>query len=216
MCNIYILYTRSKRYTLKEEIDMNRIQDYYVLNCLDLPTIPWKEYYYSSRLDKDILWTIKSETRNDTSENLPRKIGVTAQEAKEFGVELYKDLKKDQMIFYYPYFCAVKSGIIDINNDRIVIESAKDDIDNLVKKNNVDVTLIFREDDVEIHGDKDFLTQEEIIQLIDQAVKIKKQCAKDINDGKNLLFHWTYACYTSVDKKPMGKKNLMFFKVKVF
>lgn len=194
---------------------MNRIQDYYVLNCLDLPTIPWKEYYYSSRLNKDILWTIKSETRKDDKEELPRKIGVTAQEAKEFGGELYKDLKEGQMVFYYPCFFAIKSGIIDINYDRIAIEAVKDDISNLVKNNNVDVTMIFKEEDLEIHGDKDFLTQEEILQLIDCAVKIKNQCKTDIEFGKNFLFYWTYACCTDTKKQPVGKKNLMFFKMKV-
>ncbi|BCN28876.1 hypothetical protein [Anaeromicropila herbilytica] len=194
---------------------MNRIQDYYVLNCLDLPTIPWKEYYHSTKLSKDILWTIKSEKNKKNNTELPRMIGVTAKEAKDFGGKLYKELGEGEMVFYYPYFFAIKSGIIDINYDRVAIEAVKDDVDNLVRRNNVDMTMIFHDDDLEIFGDQDFLTQEEILELIDCAVKIKKQCAADIEYGKNFLLQWSYACYTSTRKQPIGKKNLMFHKVKV-
>lgn len=194
---------------------MNRIQDYYVLNQLDLPTIPWERYYHSTPLNKDILWTIKSEVLKGDDTNLPKKIGVTAKEAKAFGKNLYKQLDRGQMVYCYPYFCAVKSGIIDINYDRVAIEAVKDDIANLVSNHKVDVTMIFKDDDLDIIGDENFLTRDEVLELIDCSVSIKKQCAGDIEFGKNFMFHWSYVYETSTKKEPVGNKNLVFYKIKI-
>lgn len=220
---------------------MKILQNYKILNQLDVPTIEWKQYYDTSMLEEELLWTIKLESKesdlyhskeskkeqtsliqklkeklvaNDDREKA--KIGVTAKEVKEFVKKNRKYQKEGELFLYYPYYTVVESGIIDINYDRVVIEAVKGTMNNLVVKNKVDVTLIFKEDDLQIEGEEYFFTKEEMLPLIDYSKNVRKMVAKDIDMGKNIQLYFSYFYKTSTMLEPVGEKKLLFYKFKIF
>lgn len=107
----------------------------------------------------------------------------------EFERNKLKSVKTSKkMLIYYPYYTVIKSGIIDINRNRIVIEGTNGDIQNMVLHNIVDVTMIFTEEDVEIKGDERFFEHNEVLTLIDYGKGIRKMSTKDLDLGKIFSF----------------------------
>ncbi len=195
-------------------VKMNKLQGFYALAKSNLPAVPWKKYDRETHFDPDILWTVRSAVTEGEDLNLPRKIGVNAAEANGFARELAGNLKPEDLIIYYPYFIAIKSGVIDISMHRTAIEAVKADLWNLVTYNQKDVTIIFEEDDVRICGDEYFLTQDEIFELVDYCTLIRRQFQNEIAGGKNILLEWSYACKSDISKQPSGDISLVFYEIR--
>ena len=218
---------------------MKVLESDYILKTLDLPTIDWKPYDPETRLDQDIFWTIKLEDlpnvkckeksnqpvrswirrRRLSPETYRRNglIGVHAVKAMEFGNRMYRKVDDSrQRLIYYPYYTVVKSGILDLNRARVVIEGTTGDITNLLQESKVEVTMIFTEDDVEVIGDERLFRQEEILSLIDHSREVRKMASRDIEDGKNIQLMFSFVYHTSEDYKPEGEIQLIFHKFKMF
>lgn len=195
-------------------VKMNKLQGFYALAKSNLPAVPWKKYDRETHFDPDILWTIRSAITEGEDFNLPRKIGVNAAEANGFAKELAGNLKPEDLIIYYPYFIAIKSGVIDISKHRTAIEAVKADLWNLVTYNQKDVTIIFEEEDVRICGDEYFLTQDETIELVDYCTLIRREFQKEIESGKNILLEWSYASKSDLNKQPTGDISLVFYEIR--
>lgn len=193
---------------------MNKLQGFYELAKSNLPAVPWKKYEENTIFNAAILWTVRCAVTEGEDVNLPRKIGVNAKEAKAFAQELKGILKPGDMIIYYPYFIALKSGVIDITEHRTVIEAVKADLWNLVTYNQKDVTVIFEEDDVKIFGDEHFLTREEMIELVDYCSVIKRQFHSELAKGKNVMLEWSYACKSDSNKQPVGEAGFVFYEIR--
>lgn len=220
---------------------MKVLQNDYILKSLDLPTVEWKQYFPDTELTQDILWSIKveeipspnqekePEEKKSTFFSLFRKskkesdkqsegiIGVDAKSAKEFAKKKLAHLnQKKQAIIYYPYYTVVKSGILDINRERIVIEGTKGDISNMVTHNRIEVTMIFSEEDVSITGDEKFFTKEEVLPLIDHGREIRKMASQDLEKDKNIQLYFSYVYRTRETLKPEGELQLIFYRFKLF
>ena len=143
------------------------------------------------------------------------RIGVTSKEAMTYIKSQYKELGRRRMLIYYPYFTAYKSGTIDLSYDRIVIEAVDGKIENLKKKHRVDETIIFREDDIEIYGEEEFLTREETLSLIDYGKMLRKRCDNEIEYGKNIIVYWSIVQETKKSMIPRDDKKLLFHQIKV-
>lgn len=193
---------------------MNKLQGFFALQKSSLPAVPWKKFDESVKLNSDILWTIRTAVMTGDDLNLPRKVGVTALEAEDFANELLCKLGYNDMVIYYPYFIAIKSGVLDVSNRRIVIEAVKDDLWNLVTHNKKDVTIIFEEDDLHIVGDEQFLSQDELFELIDYCTIVKRHFLEEILEGKNVMLEWSYACKSDINKRPIGNSELIFYEVR--
>jgi len=193
---------------------MNKLEGFYELKKSNLPTVPWQKYDKDTVLDNNILWTIRSAVAKGNDLNLPRKIGVSASEAYEFAQALLKELSSDDMVIYYPYFVAIKSGVIDVSYNRTVIEAVNKDLWNLVTNNNKDVTIIFKEDDLEFFGDENFLSQEEMFELIKYSNNVKKLYRDFINSGKSVFLEWSYSQKADKDGNPIGDKKLVFYEIR--
>jgi len=211
-----------------------------ILKTLDLPTIDWKPYNPEADLQKDIFWTIKVEEIPDGKEKdqKPRKtvlrwlrkrnertnpikrnglIGIHAEKAKEYGDWMYRRIDPaKQMVLYYPYYTVVKSGILDLNGERVVIEGTNGDINNMLLNSKIEVTMILTEDDVEVFGDERFFRQEEFLSLIDYSKEVRKMAARDIADGKNIQLMFSLVYRTSDEYKPEGELQLIFHRFKLF
>ncbi|TYQ15384.1 UNVERIFIED_CONTAM: hypothetical protein Cloal_1831 [Acetivibrio alkalicellulosi] len=193
---------------------MNKLEGFYALQRSLLPSVPWKKYDMNSILDDRILWTIRCAVIKGDDQNLPRKVGVTANEAKEFADKLLSSLGEYDLVLFYPYFIADKSGVIEVAFDRIVIESVKDDLWNLVTHNKKDVTIIMSEKDIYLDGEKDFLHKTEINELLEYAKAIKRIFRTDIAEGKVFFLEWSYAYNSDINKNPIGKRNLIFYEIR--
>lgn len=193
---------------------MNKLEGFLALRKSGLPSVPWQEYSKDTVLDKNILWTIRSAVSQGDDFNLPRKVGVKADEAKAFADMLLNGLSKNDLVLYYPYFIAVKSGVIEVSEKRVVIEAVKKDLWNLVTNNNKDVTIIFENDNLSFVGDSDFLSQEELFQLIDYCVLIKRNYKQLLISGSSIFLEWSFACKANINNESLGEQNLVFYEIR--
>ncbi|MBP5431393.1 hypothetical protein [Ruminococcus sp.] len=193
---------------------MNKLEGFYALNDLRLPTVPWKQYKKDTVLDDSILWTIRSAVVRGDDLNLPRKIGVSASEADSFAKMLLNKLGANDLIIYYPFFIALKSGVIDISNNRIVIEAVAEDLWNLVTYNKKNVTIIITDNDTSYVGDKEFLSETELNELLKFGFVIKRTFRDEICSGRSVLLEWSYSMKSDLNKRPIGEKKLVFYEVR--
>ncbi len=193
---------------------MNKLEGFLALRESGLPSVPWKEYTQNTILDKDILWTVRSAVAQGEDLNLPRLVGADAEEAKKFADGLLHTLERKDLILYYPYFIALKSGVIDISKDRVVIEAVKDDLWNLVTYNKADVTIIFDHENLNFVGEENFLSQEELYDLIDHCVVIKNKFRDQFQAGKSILLEWSFACKADINKACIGNHSLVFYEIR--
>ncbi len=193
---------------------MNKLQGFFALANSHLPAVPWKKYTKQTVLDNQVLWTIRSAVLQGDDLNLPRKIGVTAFEAKQFADQLLTTLNKDDMVIYYPFFIAQKSGVIEISDKRTVIEAVNEDLWNLVTYSKKDITIVFEDDDIKFIGNDQFLDEKELFELIDYCVTIKKRFISEISFGKSIFLEWSFAYQSDIQKRAIGDKNLVFYEIR--
>ncbi len=193
---------------------MNKLEGFLALRKSGLPSVPWQEYRKDTELDNKILWTIRSAVSQGDDLNLPRKIGVKAEEAKAFADSLLSSLNKGDLVLYYPYFIAMKSGVIEVSEKRVVIEAVKEDLWNLVTNNIKDVTIIFENDDLRFVGNSDFLSQTELFELIDYCVTIKRKYRDLLINGDSVFLEWSYACKSDINNESIGEPKLVFYEIR--
>lgn len=193
---------------------MNKLEGFYELRRSKLPATPWFRYGSDTQLDENILWTIRSAVAHGDDLNLPRKIGVTASQAHEFAQSLLKKFSDNDMIICYPYFVALKSGVIDVGYNRTVIEAVDKDLWNLVTDNKKNVTIIFEDDDIQFMGDEKFLLHDEMLELIEQIIRIKALFKQHTDSGKSVFLEWSFAKNADINGNPIGEKKLVFYEIR--
>lgn len=197
-----------------KRFDMNKLLGFYELKQSGLPTVKWEEFDSSIVLDDSRLWTIRSAVYQGDDLNLPRKVGVSAQEAWEFASELANKLRTRGMVIYYPYFIAEKSGTLEIKSDEIIIEAVKDDLWNMVTYSDRAVTLRYAGDVVSVNGDAGFLHQDETEQILANVALVRRLFRDDILEGSSILLEWSFAYDCDAAKKVTGEKYLVFYEAR--
>ncbi|HOB63973.1 MAG: hypothetical protein GX095_06085 [Clostridiales bacterium] len=193
---------------------MNKLQGFWELKTLILPSVPWERYTGSQTLDKNKLWTVRVAVLKGNDFNLPRKVGVTADEAEAFARNLLKTLGKNDLVIYYPYFIAQKSGTLQVDYSRTVIEGVDKDLWNLLTHNRRDITVIQEKGETNIYGDKNFFAPEELEELFGAAEYIRRRYRSAfISDGP-ILLEWSYAQETDISRNPIGEPRLVFIEMK--
>lgn len=193
---------------------MNKLLGFYELKDSDLPTIPWKEYDENVIFDNNLLWTIRSAVYRGNDLNLPRAVGVDAEKAKQFASELYKKIKDSGIVVYYPYFIAEKSGTLNVFQNRVIIEAVKEDLWNLVTYSGREVTILFENDEIEYDGNKHFVNDEEIAELLLNAKRVKKMFRDELIEGKSILLEWSYAYQCDINRDKIGDCYLVFYEAR--
>ncbi len=193
---------------------MNKLLGFYELKDSLLPTIPWKEYDVNTKFAPDILWTVRSAVHRGEDLNLPRSVGVNAEEAGEFALKTSRMLGNNGMVIYYPYFLAEKSGTLNVFGDRVVIEAVKDDLWNLVTYLDKEVTVIIHNQEIEYIGNRDFLGESEIAELQSYVGEIRRMFRDDLTEGKSILLEWSYAYKCDRQKNRMGDRYLVFYEAR--
>lgn len=187
---------------------------FYELKDINIPTVPWEKYSSDVSLDKNMLWTIRVAVKSGDDLNLPRAVGVTAEEAYQKGNALLEKYKGSGIVIYYPYFLADKSGVIDIGNSQTVIEAVNKDLWNLVTHGHKDITIILKESGVKYIGDESFLSDEELDILLKYINRIKAYYREILSEGKSIMAEWSFAYNTDIDHKPIGEKHLVFYELR--
>ena len=193
---------------------MNKLEGFYELKKSGLPSVPWRKYETDTLLDEKILWTVRSAVLIGDDLNLPRKVGVNANEAKLFADQLLNNLGDNGMVLFYPYFIAEKSGVMEVSFNKIVIEAVTEDLWNLVTNNKKDITIIISGEETHYDGNKDFLSCEELTKLLVYSSSVKMRFRSFIAEGKSIFLEWSFAYNSDINKKPIGCKELVFYEIR--
>lgn len=192
---------------------MNKLQGFYQLKHLGIPTVPWQIFNFETIFDPSFLWTIRVAVEHGDDFNLPRAIGVNAETAHAKSREFYQMVKDNGIVIYYPYFIALKSGTLEINNNYNIIEAVKDDLWNLTTDGGRDVTIFidWRTKSQVFHGNNNFLNQQEIKRLNDSASRVRVKLKDYISLNTSILLEWSFAVNANADQKPVGDEYLVFY-----
>ena len=193
---------------------MNKLEGFFALQKIDIPSVQWRLYTPDMVLDPSILWTIRCAVMRGNDWNLPRLIGATACQAKKFAKETYRMLGDGAIIIYYPFFIADKSGTMEIHNKNVVIEAITGDLWKLVTENNKDITIMKDDTNRQVIGNQDFFTLAEEKELFSYIPKIKAACKNDIVSGKSVLLEWSFSYKSDLKKQPVGKRQLLFYEIR--
>jgi len=213
-------------------VSMNKYMGFYELRAIGIPTVPWQRFDEDTVLDGRLLWTIRVAVEGGNDLNLPRAVGVCADEAVQKGRELLKEYAGRGMVIYYPYFIAQKSGVLDINNGRTVIEAVDRDLWNLVTDGKRNMTAVFPSgspdgaagrmepgsaglNGVQVIGDESFLSMEEIRELLKNSAVLRGRFRDELNEGKSILTEWSYAYSTDMGHEPEGDRYLVFYELRL-
>jgi len=194
---------------------MNKYMGFYELKSLSLPTVPWQEFTQDTALDDSLLWTVRVAVEKGDDHHLPRAVGVKADEAVRHGRELLQKYEGNGIVIYYPYFIAEKSGVLDINSKRTVIEAVEKDLWNLVTFGRKNVTVIIPEGhEAEYFGEEDFLYIIELEELLKYGSVMTGRYRQELSEGKSILAEWSYAYNTDIRFKPIGERYLVFYELR--
>ncbi len=193
---------------------MNKLMGFLELKHLNIPTIPWKEFSSEAVLDDRYLWTLRTALKSSSDLNLPRAVGVNSHEAVIKGNEFLSQFSNNGKVIYYPYFIAEKSGVVEINSKRIVIEAVEKDLWNFVTYGHKNVTITYIGDNIEYCGDEKFLLPKETEELLKNVNVIKSKYRGDLNEGKSLIAEWSFAYNTDINNEPIGEKYLVFYELR--
>jgi hypothetical protein len=195
---------------------MNKLEGFYELKRHGFPGMAWQAFTGHESLDTSLLWTIRMAVADGPDFNLPRAVGVSAAEAFQFGQELLAKYQPPDLIIYYPYFLALKSGTIEMQAEQTVIEAVADDLWNLTNLGHKDLTVIVNElSGYESRfGNIDFLDRDELTQLKLWAHRMRLLYRELILNGDVLLLEWSFAVDTNIHREMLNEKHLLFTECK--
>ncbi len=193
---------------------MNKYAGFYELKSLNIPTVPWERFQVNTILDRRYLWTIRAAVENGNDLGLPRAVGVMAEEAYMKGMEFLRKFGDTGLVIYYPYFIAEKSGVIDISSGRTVVEGVKGDLWNLVSHGVKDVTVIIEDTNHYFRGEKDFLSEDEMNEILGYSNILRGRYRNILTEGKSLMLEWSYAFKSDINNRPTGDRYLVFYEMR--
>ena len=198
---------------------MNKYMGFYELKGINLPTVPWQLFMPDTVLDGSLLWTVRVAVESNNDLHLPRAVGVGVEEAARKGKELLRKYAGKGMVIYYPYFIAQKSGVLDVNSQRTVIEAVDKDLWNLVTDGRKNVTAVFpsamaNADGAQYIGDDTFLNREEVEELLRYSATLGGRYREELSEGKSILAEWSYAFSTDIRHEPIGARYLVFYELR--
>jgi hypothetical protein len=194
---------------------MNKLMGFYELKSAGIPTVPWKEFLDDTVLTDDILWSVRAARLTGNDYNLPRFIGVTAEQAMTQARNLKEKFKDSGKVICYPYFIAKNSGVMRVSASTTVVEGVDKDLWNLTTGGKCDVTMIVEENSTQINGNEKFFEDEEIDTLLYYGKLLHGKYKKDIILGREIYLEWSYAYKSTVDSKPVGEKYLVFYEMRI-
>ena len=189
---------------------MNKLDGLYELKKINLPSIDWNTYSHDTLLDNNYLWTIRTAIYKGLDLNLPRSFGKDSLASKEFADRLLDQIGDNGIVIYYPYLIAEKSGILQFNKNRIIIEAVEGDLSNLLSGSSVDVTYIWNDENKIVKGNENFLDINDQNLLLSNAVYLKRKYSEYMMLGEEMQLEFSFAYDSSVLGEKLVIENLFF------
>lgn len=193
---------------------MNKLEGLYELKSLKIPSIDWHIYSHDTTLDNNRLWTIRSAIYKGLDLSLPRLFGKDSRVSKQFADKLLDQIGDDGIVIYYPYLIAEKSGNLQFNEDRIIIEAVEGDLSNLLSGSKVDVTYIWNDGIRKVTGNDQFLDISEQKLLLSYVEYLKRKYSNIMKLGKEMQLEFSFAYDSSARGKKVGNRKLVFFEIR--
>lgn len=196
---------------------MNKLEGFFELDRIGIPSVSWKPFTGNEVLDANLLWTVRVAVSKGNDFNLPRAVGVTAEQAMIKGREFMSYFTDNDLVIYYPFFIAIKSGIMLINESYSVIEAVDKDLWNLATDGKKDITVIIDKDSglITKHGNANFLDDSELEELIVNERKIRVHSRRSLVGNSSAIAEWSYAHNTNINGQPIGSKYLIFYEYRI-
>lgn len=195
---------------------MNKLQGFYEMKRMGIPVVPWKPYTGKETFEPECLWTVRVAVQDGFDFNLPRAVGVNAGEALAKARQFLTKLSAEDLVVYYPYFIAIKSGILEIQADKTILEAVEKDLWNLTTLGKKNLTIVINRHTGTVckYGEEDFLSAEETAEIMHYAEKIRRSYRQYIFGSSSLLLEWHYALHCDAHGNPVGDKYLVFTECK--
>lgn len=193
---------------------MNKLEGLYELQKLNIPSINWKVFTDSTKLDERHLWTIRTAVYRGNDLNLPKLFGADAQTAEKFARRMNREMGNNGIVIYYPYLIAEKSGNLQISGNSIIIEVIKGDLEPLLRGNSVDATYIYSKTGLEIVGNEAFLSKKEMDSLLFYAGYLTKLYRYMLIEENGLQLEFSFASECDLKQKAVGEPELIFFEIR--
>lgn len=192
---------------------MNKLEGFFRLNEINIPTVRWERYCPESEFLGDRLWTVRTAVIRGNDFNLPRLVGAGGREAKEFAEKTYSKLGENGLVIFYPFFLAEKSGTLEVTATGGYIEAVEGDLWNLVTHNKREVSIELG-GEIRKQGNVGFLSEYEINELSAAAAKVRAAVREELASGKSALLEWSYASNCDGQRRPVGERFLLFYEIR--
>ncbi len=197
-------------------IFMNKLDGFFKLNSINLPTVEWKAFQPGIKFSNDHLWTVRCAVMRGKDFELPRLIGAEAIAAQKFAENLYSKLGAGGLVIYYPFFVAELSGTLIVSQTAAEIECVRGDLWNLVDSGHTDGTLKydFASDKLMELTNTNALTSERTAELVNCASVLRRSFRDELAEGSSIYTEWSYAFEVNEKKLPHGQAFLVFYELK--
>lgn len=193
---------------------MNKLEGFYQLKSVALPTVDWKEYV-GQPLDDGALWTVRSAVFSGGDLSLPRAVGVSAEKATAFAREQLKKMQGEGIVIVYPFFVAEKSGTVAVSSQKTEIECVLGDLWNLVTHGRADFSTVYLGDEaVKSSGDTGVLAPSELEYLMECAKKLRRFFREEMAEGKTVYAEWSFAFSCDKNGGRMGERYPVFYELR--
>jgi len=160
----------------------------------------------NTKLDKSVLWTVRTAVEIGDDYNLPKAVGVNAIVAKQKHKEFSNQGLK---VIYYPYFVAKVSGVLDISSlNGIVLEYCIGDLWNLVTYDKPQGRYI-KPLSTDCSGIGYFN------RLFMYAKHVHSKMKVFVEDGLHIYLEWSIAHKCNLKGNPVGKPYIVFYEFRV-
>jgi hypothetical protein len=142
---------------------------------------------------------------------------LNAADATIKGREFIQAFPPPDLVIYYPYFLALKSGTMSIQEERTVIEAVNRDLWNLTTAGRRDVSMAVQLDsgDMSIFGEETFLEPDEISELLRYDKILRAYNHHQLFGSTTVMVEWSYAMNSDLDRRPTGNKYLVFYEYRL-
>ena len=190
---------------------INKYQGLMLLKQCRLPTISWSVFTYDTVLSDNCRWTLRAVRELGNDFGLPIFLDISSKEAVGIGRSLLDQYSSNRFILLvYPYFTSEKSGVMQVETDRVVVEAVRGNCSDLTRYSKLDISLIYKDTRDVAYGDIAFFTDEELVTIERYASRLRRQFFRMVLDGFIVVLEWSFAVY-----KNTAKENFLFQELRV-
>lgn len=174
---------------------INRLLGFLELESIGLPIVDLRKYEDGDILNPDIKWVAKTAVYKGSDISLPRLIGGYTSEIRAFYKTVKGMLGDNAVVFVYPYFEGVKSGVLRVTSIAVSVEAVTGSEYDLAGSSHLKTSITFYEDGREVAENDTCLTASEIEKLRSYARKVKKSklVLDELKNGGTVQFEWALA-----------------------